>query len=82
MERILVSQKFVKEEVQHGEELINLLKGLTEQLAAAKEVQDKQKHLFADHLRQQEQFLLEIRKFLTGIPDCQDHDMHESICNV
>lgn len=38
-----VSQKSVKEEVQHGEELINLLKGFTEQLEAAKEVQDKQK---------------------------------------
>ena len=38
-----VSQKSVKEEVQHGEELINLLKGFTEQLETAKEVQDKQK---------------------------------------
>ncbi len=38
-----VSQKSVKEEVQHGEELINLLKGFTEQLVAAKEVQDEQK---------------------------------------
>ncbi|BDA49576.1 hypothetical protein COCOBI_14-1950 [Coccomyxa sp. Obi] len=84
MERILASQKSVKEEVQHGEELINLLKGFSEQLEAAKEVQDKQKHLFAVHLRQQEQFLVQMRKFLTGISesDCQHHDMHEGSCSV
>ena len=40
------------------------------------------RHLFADHLRQQQLFLLEMRKFLTGTLSCQDHDMHESNSNI